>query len=186
MKGLAGEEVDYIVTWLEMRSRPARLEPQPEPHANPSLIASNVFPVEDFFAMYDAVGKDYAWDDMHLMPGDRASAFLKDPAVSMSTMFLDGRKQGFFLLDARLPTTLDIAYLGLIPNAIGKRLGKWLLGQAVRAAWSRPRTRKVTVNTCTLDHPGALPMYLRSGFCPVRTERRSRMLLRDTILQATC
>jgi hypothetical protein len=31
---------------------------------------------------------------------------------------------------------------------------------------------EVTINTCTLDHPAALPMYQRFGFQPVRRETR--------------
>ncbi len=31
--------------------------------------------------------------------------------------------------------------------------------------------RAVTVNTCTADHPRALPGYLKAGFTPVRTVR---------------
>ena len=31
--------------------------------------------------------------------------------------------------------------------------------------------RAVTVNTCTADHPRALPTYLRAGFHPIRQVR---------------
>jgi hypothetical protein len=45
-------------------------------------------------------------------------------------------------------------------------LGKWLLGQAVATAWGM-KPGRVTVNTNTLDHPAALPLYQRVGFVPV-------------------
>jgi hypothetical protein len=38
---------------------------------------------------------------------------------------------------------------------------------------------KMTVNTCTLDHPRALDIYQKLGFRPVRTEARTRVLNRD-------
>ncbi len=34
----------------------------------------------------------------------------------------------------------------------------------------------MTVNTCTLDHPSALPNYLKRGFAIVRTEVQRRTL----------
>ena len=37
-------------------------------------------------------------------------------------------------------------------------------------AWAH-KPRALTVNTCTADHPRALPNYLRAGFMPVRTAR---------------
>ena len=44
------------------------------------------------------------------------------------------------------------------------------LRAAIDAAWGMG-ARGVTVNTCTADHPRALPSYLRAGFRPVRAVR---------------
>ena len=52
-----------------------------------------------------------------------------------------------------------------------KRLGYFFLYQAVMNAWSRPIS-KLLVNTCTLDHPRALPLYQRLGFVPYSREDR--------------
>ena len=46
-------------------------------------------------------------------------------------------------------------------------------------AWDRPGAARVTVNTNSLDHPRALPLYQKAGFVPVRRETRSRVLTRD-------
>jgi thiosulfate/3-mercaptopyruvate sulfurtransferase len=61
---------------------------------------------------------------------------------------------------------VDLAYFGLMPHVHGRGLGKWFLSQAVDAAWALKPLR-VTVNTNTLDHPAALPLYQRIGFEPV-------------------
>ena len=55
------------------------------------------------------------------------------------------------------------AYFGLFPAFIGKGLGKYLLAWALDRAWSF-NPRRVWVHTCDLDHPAALPNYLRAGF----------------------
>jgi hypothetical protein len=39
------------------------------------------------------------------------------------------------------------------------------------SAWSQPIS-KLLVNTCTLDHPRALPLYQRMGFKPYAREER--------------
>jgi hypothetical protein len=38
-------------------------------------------------------------------------------------------------------------------------------------AWAQPISR-LTINTCTLDHPRALPLYQRLGFTAYAREER--------------
>ena len=64
---------------------------------------------------------------------------------------------------------MDLAYFGLMPEFIGLRLGGYLLNWGIDQAWSST-PGKVTVNTCDLDHPRALPLYQKMGFQPVRRE----------------
>jgi GNAT superfamily N-acetyltransferase len=58
-----------------------------------------------------------------------------------------------------------------MPEWTGRKLGPWLLGSAVFEAFSRGAA-ETTVNTCTLDHPAALPLYQKLGFKPVAQEKR--------------
>ncbi len=67
-----------------------------------------------------------------------------------------------------------------MPEADGGGLGKMLLQTAIAEAWYRGIDR-MTVNTCTLDHPRALGLYQAMGFRPLRTEDRRRRLTRDRI-----
>jgi hypothetical protein len=41
------------------------------------------------------------------------------------------------------------------------------MNEAVSRAFAQPISR-FFVHTCSLDHPGALPFYMRSGFKPYR------------------
>ena len=61
-----------------------------------------------------------------------------------------------------------ITYFGLAPEAIGMGLGKPFLHAMLKRAWSA-RPRVVKLNTCNLDHPAALPLYIKAGFVPVDT-----------------
>ncbi|MFN3614447.1 MAG: GNAT family N-acetyltransferase, partial [Rubrimonas sp.] len=82
---------------------------------------------------------------------------------------------GFIMLDHRGGPSCDIAYFGMAPEAIGRGLGDWLLGTGIHMAWDEGAT-KLTVNTCTLDHPRALGLYQKWGFVPIRREQRRRVI----------
>ena len=60
---------------------------------------------------------------------------------------------------------MELAYFGVVPEAVGTGAGRWLMDRAVELAFAK-RPRRFWVHTCTLDHPAALGFYLRSGFQP--------------------
>jgi GNAT superfamily N-acetyltransferase len=64
---------------------------------------------------------------------------------------------------------VEIAYFGLLPEYFGRGWDGHLLTRAVETAWGLGASR-VWLHTCTLDHPAALPNYLRRGFRRVREE----------------
>jgi GNAT superfamily N-acetyltransferase len=81
---------------------------------------------------------------------------------------------GFFLLE-RHGADIEIKLFGLLPEWIGRRVGGWLLTEAVRRAWATGPAR-VILNTCSLDGPAALPNYLARGFTVEREEHQLRDL----------
>ena len=83
------------------------------------------------------------------------------------------------MLDSRDPGICDLAYFGLVPQAVGRGLGTWFLATAVDTGWEQPGTERMTVNTNTLDHPRALGLYQKAGFVPVRREDATRNLTRE-------
>ena len=99
----------------------------------------------------------------------RPLTVIKDQKVEIYVLSVGNTPAGFIQLDCRsLPAVVDVAYFGLVPDFIGRGLGQYLLDWGVRASWNRdPAPQKLTVNTCTLDHPAALTAYQRAGFTPV-------------------
>lgn len=162
------------VTYLEMGARPARPRPVSPAGAPVALLAAAPPPVWWFLALYREVGRDYGWSDKLDQPEDDLARELTRPGVAMHTLFRRGAPAGFFLLDASRDTRVNLAYFGLVGEAIGLGLGRFLLETAIDIAWASPGCRKLTVNTCTLDHPRALGLYQRAGFVPVRRETRPR------------
>lgn len=179
MQCKAGERVAYRVTWLEMTARPRYGWPPLPSGRGVALVRAETPPAWYFLSLYDAVGADYEWVDQHAVPRPELEAWLHHPEVALYTLMGEGWPKGFFMLDGREAGTCDLAYFGLVPQAVGKGLGYWLLQTAVLTAWDRPGVERLTVNTCTLDHPRALGQYQRAGFAPVRTEEKSRVLTRD-------
>ena len=175
----AGDEVSYTVTYLEMTEKPTYPYP-PMPTGGPTvLLAADEPPVRYFLNMYDAVGAEYEWTDQHERPLQEVKEFLHDPLVTMFTLIRNGWPAGFFILDTRVTGECDLAYFGLVPEAVGLGLGKYLLHTAILMGWDTPGVTKLTVNTNSLDHPRALPLYQKAGFAPVRRAEHKRILTRD-------
>lgn len=160
--------IAVTVTFLRMDSRPPG-PPPPLPDAV-QLVRLSSCSVGFYLYLYNTVGADYCWWLRRTMPEWELTALLNDPGVSIHVLYEGGEPGGFFELDARHGSTINLSYFGLMPTAIGRGLGAILLSHAVDRAWSLG-AKAVTVNTCTADHPRALPSYLRAGFKPVRQVR---------------
>ncbi|MGF1627341.1 MAG: GNAT family acetyltransferase [Alphaproteobacteria bacterium] len=156
------------VTYLEMDARPARLvvAPPSVPHAILRLHE----PAPDFYRfMHDTIGRPWLWYERRLIDDAALLAIIHDPAVEIFVLYVRGNPAGFLEIDRRQERVADIRFLGLIDSYTGRGLGRYLLTWGVDQAW-QGATDKVTVNTCTLDHPRALTLYQRTGFTPVRRE----------------
>jgi GNAT superfamily N-acetyltransferase len=160
--------VEVTRTYLEMRS-PGDLCPAARPQETLGLERIETCPGSFFRYLYAEVGRAYHWTDRLTWTGEQVRAHLADPAVSLWLLRSRGAPAGYFELRAHDDGSVEIAYFGLLPEFLGRGWGGHLLTRAVEAAWeSRPK--RVWLHTCTLDHPAALPNYLKRGFRPVREE----------------
>jgi GNAT superfamily N-acetyltransferase len=120
--------------------------------------------------LYDEVGREYLWWLRRTLTEAELSAILRDPANSVHVLYRDGEPAGFYELDRRNWPVVNLSYFGLMPHALGLGMGRAFLRHAVDQAWGEG-TRALTVNTCTADHPRALPNYLAVGYRPIRRVR---------------
>lgn len=159
----SGEPV--VITYLEMPARPD-LKPR-EPGVRPVALLRAERPTVSFYRyLYDAVGRDWIWTDRKALTDRELAAIITDEQVEVYVLHVRGTPAGYFELDRRTAGVVDLAYFGIMPEFIGMKLGPWLLGEAIELGWSSGPER-MTVNTCTLDHPAALPLYQRMGFRPI-------------------
>ncbi|MBY0329382.1 MAG: GNAT family N-acetyltransferase [Acetobacteraceae bacterium] len=123
--------------------------------------------------LYFTVGRDYIWWLRRTLSEAELAAIVRHPDVSIHVLYRDGEPAGFYELDRRGEVgVINLSYFGLMPHAIGKGLGPAFLRHAIDAGWAEG-PRAMTVNTCTADHPRALPNYLAIGFARLRTVREN-------------
>jgi GNAT superfamily N-acetyltransferase len=158
---IPASHVATVVTFLEMTQRPP-LRPLP-----PSPLRLERWKQPDpakYRALFRRVGAPWLWYSRLVMDDAALAAEIAEvhPVTDRS-----GIEVGMLELDFRTPGQCLIRFLGLVPELAGKGHGRWLFAHALALAW-RPGVTRVHVNTCSLDHPAALPSYLRAGFTPCR------------------
>ncbi|GBQ69929.1 acetyltransferase [Ameyamaea chiangmaiensis NBRC 103196] len=156
------------VTFLEMTERPTGERPCLPPGWSVRKIASPG--VALYRDLYGTVGHDYCWWLRQTLADADLAALLALPEIGLYVLYDDDRIAGFFELDERIRGSVNLAYFGLMPSAIGRGVGRAFLAAAVDAAWSSAPV-VVRVNTCTADHPRALGTYCAAGFRIVRVVR---------------
>lgn len=157
------------VTYLKMTSRPIGIL-QPAPELNSEIQLSRVeSPSINFYRhIYAEVGLPWLWYERTEMPDAELIKIISDNRVKIYVLYVNGEAAGFAELDSRQPPNNDsrdihLAYFGLASRYIGRGLGTFFIDSIVDIAWAND-TRRIWLRTCSLDHPAALPTYLKAGF----------------------
>lgn len=164
--------LDFTVTFLEMDERPGLVPPPPPHRTHVALMRAHNPTVSFYRFLYNGVGADWNWWYRRQISDEDLSAILEDERVEVFVLYVEGVPAGYFELDRRDEPTVDLAYFGLLPQFVGRKLGPYMLYQAIEQAWSYEPER-LTVNTNTMDHPRALPLYQKFGFKPYRQEKQT-------------
>jgi len=163
--------LSVTITFLEMRDQP-RPPPLPQPPGALALVRADPPTVSFYRYLYDTVGEPWLWHERRRMGDAELAAAVADPRVEVYVLYVSGTPAGYIEIDRREAPVADLAYFGLVPEFIGLKLGPWLLDWGIRRAW-QDGTTILLVNTCTFDHPKALPLYRSMGFEPVREVTRT-------------
>lgn len=149
-------------TYLEMRSPAQLVRRQLD---DPAIAIHQVHRCHPqlWRSLYEGVGREYRWTDRLTWTDADIRNYLDDPATALFVLTDGGEVAGYYELRMEADAAIEIAYLGLLPGRTGRGLGAHLLTEAVDEAWTRGASR-VWLHTCTLDHPAALPNYLKAGF----------------------
>lgn len=157
-------QIAAIVTHLEMNARPTLRREYVKPGeyalrrmASPDLAA--------YRHLYRRVGEDWLWFSRLSIDDAALTSIVHDPGVEVHVLRHRGKDEGILEIDFRNFPEVEISFLGVVPNLLGKGAGRYLMNRALEITWKRA-PKRVTIHTCTLDHPRALEFYLKSGFAP--------------------
>ncbi len=163
-------QIEVVITDLEMTERPIR-PTIPAPPGKLALMRVEQPSVAFFRYLYNTVGEQWFWWERRKMDDETLRAEISDPRMELYVLYIQGEPGGFVQLDRRGDPDIDIAYFGIFQQFVGRGFGPYLLNWAIDQAWSYGPAR-LTVNTCTLDHPKAIRTYQRMGFVPYRQQRK--------------
>jgi GNAT superfamily N-acetyltransferase len=157
-------QIAAVVTHLEMRTKlPLRRD-----HVKQGEYALRRQPAPDlgwYRELYRRVGQDWLWFSRLAMDDAALTTITHDQAVEVHALRHRGRDEGILEIDFRRFPDVEIAFLGVVPSLLGKGAGRYLMNRALEIAWGRT-PKRVTIHTCTLDHPRALEFYMKTGFVP--------------------
>jgi GNAT superfamily N-acetyltransferase len=161
-------ELKTTVTYLELVPPAPRRESLPM-NQNIALMRANKPTLHFYRYLMFRTGKPWHWVYRLRMPDEELTAIIHAETTDIHVVYLDGAPAGFFEIDRSVAGESNIAYFGLMAHAAGRGLGRWFLSEAIHSALLNSPA-KVTVNTCTLDHKAALPLYQKMGFIPTGRE----------------
>lgn len=164
---------DITVYYLEMLSHSQRTVAAPRDDL--AVLQAKKPTVAFYRFLYNTVGQPYNWHSRGRLPDAELAALIQDPRNEVHVLYAGGTPAGFAELVQRTSDEIELIQFGLMPASIGKGLGKWLLQWAIDKAWSYS-PRRFWLHTCTLDHPAALPNYLKGGFTVYKQEAKQVML----------
>ena len=96
--------------------------------------------------------------------------YISNENLSTYVLKVNNEIAGYFeLIFNAVSKESEIVYLGILEDYFGKKLGGFLLSEAIKISFSRGSTR-VWVHTCSLDHKNALNNYLSRGMKIFKSE----------------
>jgi GNAT superfamily N-acetyltransferase len=160
--------VAAIATSLEMTAKPPL---RPLPLSDLRLERWEAPTLEKYRMLFRRVGEPWLWCSRLMLSDTELAAIIHDPDVMIwAVSDRRGIEVGILELDFREAGQCEIAFFGLIPALNGKGHGKWLMAMALQLGWAREGVKRMWVHTCTLDGPGALAFYIKSGFVPYQRQ----------------
>jgi GNAT superfamily N-acetyltransferase len=170
------DRLTVTVTQLEIATRPTH-SPAPAPMLPQPISLIRVHaPTPSYYRyLYDTVGEPGLWYERSQLDADALKAVIQDERIALYVLSYGGVPAGFAELDMRPENTVRrrdtlLAYFGLVPDFIGRGLGRFFLSSIIDIAWQRPDIDRLVVRTCTLDHPAALSLYQKCGFSATRQQ----------------
>ena len=133
-----------------------------------SLINPINFQLNKFF--YKNIGKKHKWVDRLTWSEEKWIAYVSSEKVQTYVFKFKDELVGFFELIFHLEKKeTEIAYFGILEEYQNKKLGSYLLSEAIKKSFQN-NINRVGVHTCSLDHKNALGNYISRGMKIFKSE----------------
>ena len=156
-------------SYLEINSiQELELVPKPSKDYSINLLDPVNFQLNKFF--YKNIGKKHMWVDRLVWLESKWIDYVSDKKVKTYVFKYKNDLAGFFeLIFHSEKKEVEIAYFGLLEEYQNKKLGSYLLHEAIKKSFIK-NINRVWVHTCTLDHKNALNNYISRGMKVYKTE----------------
>ena len=132
------------------------------------LLSPTNFQLNKFF--YKNVGKKHQWVDRLVWSETQWIDYVSSKNVKTYIFKYNKDLAGFFELISHTENKeTEIAYFGLLEEFQNKKLGSYLLSEAIKISLTE-NTKRVWLHTCSLDHKNALNNYIARGMKIFKTE----------------
>jgi ribosomal protein S18 acetylase RimI-like enzyme len=119
---------------------------------------------------YKNIGKKHKWVDRLVWTEAQWINYVSNQKVKTFVLRYKDDLAGFFeLISYTEKKEVEIAYLGLLVEFQNKKLGSYLLSEAIKNSFEK-NINRVWVHTCSLDHKHALNNYTARGMNIFKTE----------------
>ena len=126
------------------------------------------FQLNKFF--YKNVGKKHKWIDRLVWTETQWINYVSNKNVRTFIFKNKEDLAGFFeLIFHPEKREIEIAYFGLLEEYQNKKLGSYLLSEAIKKSFEYS-IKRVWLHTCSLDHKNALSNYVARGMKIFKTE----------------
>ena len=126
------------------------------------------FQLNKFF--YKNVGKNHRWIDRLIWTDLNWIEYVSNKKLFTYVLKEKNEIAGYYeLLFYENNKEAEIAYFGILEEYFGKKLGGYLLSEAIKNSFNQG-AKRVWVHTCSLDHENALKNYLARGMKVFKTE----------------
>ena len=133
-----------------------------------NLLEPVDFQLNKFF--YKNIGKKHKWIDRLIWTENQWIDYISSENVKTYVFKYKDDLAGFFeLIFHTEKKEAEIAYFGLLEEFQNKKLGSYLLSQAIKKSFEE-NINRVWVHTCSLDHKHALNNYIARGMKIFKTE----------------
>jgi len=160
---VANGQIAAVVSYLECRSIPAEDATVLSRH-DVALTRQTQMACSDYRTMFRDIGKDWLWFSRLRIDDEALSEIIHDSSTKLHTLHdVEDHLIGFLELNCTDLPCVHVSFLGVLPTLTGQGLGTYMMMRAFQLARTYDADH-LKVQTCTLDHPGALAFYRKMGF----------------------